>query len=118
MTTPRLEKKTFRFSLIISYHPRSTYSYFFEITNFPFLSLQYFDIDDLQRDFMQLCKNAQIYNEENSLIHEDSIALESVFMNVRQKLEAEGVGNMSEDEKGNLITYNFFTETIFFRKSL
>ncbi|XP_033227559.1 ATP-dependent helicase brm isoform X2 [Belonocnema kinseyi] len=60
---------------------------------------KYFDIDDLQRDFMQLCKNAQIYNEENSLIHEDSIALESVFMNVRQKLEAEGAGNMSEDEK-------------------
>ena len=50
---------------------------------------------------MQLCKNAQIYNEEASLIHEDSIVLQSVFTNARQRLEAEG--NISDDDKGKLI---------------
>ncbi|CAB3380987.1 Hypothetical predicted protein [Cloeon dipterum] len=47
------------------------------------------DFDDLERDFMQLCKNAQDYNEEASLIHEDSIVLQSVFTNARQRLEQE-----------------------------
>lgn len=47
---------------------------------------------------MQLCKNAQIYNEEASLIHEDSIVLQSVFTNARQRLEEEG--NNSDDDKG------------------
>lgn len=60
---------------------------------------QYADFDDLAKDFMQLCKNAQIYNEEASLIHEDSIVLESVFTNARQRLEAEG-NNSDGDDKG------------------
>lgn len=48
---------------------------------------------------MQLCKNAQIYNEEASLIHEDSIVLQSVFTNARQRLEEDG--NISDgDDKG------------------
>lgn len=38
---------------------------------------------------MQLCKNAQTYNEEASLIHEDSIVLQSVFTNARQSIEQE-----------------------------
>jgi len=50
---------------------------------------QYNDLEDLQRDFMQLCVNAQTYNEEASLIHEDSIVLQSVFSNARQRLEHE-----------------------------
>ncbi|XP_023289074.1 ATP-dependent helicase brm isoform X2 [Orussus abietinus] len=58
---------------------------------------KYNDFDELEKDFMQLCKNAQIYNEEASLIHEDSIVLQSVFVNARQRLEAEG--NNSEDDK-------------------
>ncbi|XP_057327436.1 ATP-dependent helicase brm-like isoform X2 [Microplitis mediator] len=57
---------------------------------------KYSSVDELEKDFMQLCKNAQIYNEEASPIHEDSIVLESVFTNARQRLEAEG--SMSDDD--------------------
>lgn len=39
---------------------------------------------------MQLCKNAQEYNKEASVIHEDSIALQSIFTSARQRLETEG----------------------------
>ena len=94
------------------YHdPRKILNHFLKLNHFLFL--QYFDMDDLEKDFMQLCKNAQIYNEENSLIHEDSIALQSVFINIRQKLEAEGGSNLSEEEKGNLIISNSFSYKIF-----
>lgn len=44
-----------------------------------------------------MCKNAQIYNEEASLIHEDSIVLQSVFTNARQRMEQNGE---SDEEKG------------------
>lgn len=44
---------------------------------------------DLERDFMLLCQNAQIYNEEASLIHEDSIVLQSVFTNAKARLESD-----------------------------
>lgn len=44
-------------------------------------------MDDLEKDFMQLCKNAQFYNEDASLIHEDSIVLQSVFTEARKRLE-------------------------------
>jgi len=57
---------------------------------------------------MQLCKNAQIYNEEASLIHEDSIVLQSVFTNARQRLEEEG-NNSDGDDKGInfiILSYN------------
>ncbi|XP_043516816.1 ATP-dependent helicase brm-like [Frieseomelitta varia] len=60
---------------------------------------KYADFDDLEKDFMQLCKNAQIYNEEASLIHEDSIVLQSVFTNARQRIEEEG-NNSDMDDKG------------------
>ena len=58
---------------------------------------KYTETDELEKDFMQLCKNAQIYNEEASLIHENSIILQNVFTNARSKVEAEGVG--SDDNK-------------------
>ncbi|GJQ73042.1 brm [Trypoxylus dichotomus] len=48
---------------------------------------KYPDMTDLERDFMLLCQNAQIYNEEASLIHEDSIVLQSVFTNAKQRIE-------------------------------
>ncbi|XP_047102247.1 ATP-dependent helicase brm isoform X2 [Schistocerca piceifrons] len=54
------------------------------------------DFDELEKEFMTLCKNAQTYNEEASLIHEDSIVLQSVFTNARQRLEHEGE---SEEEE-------------------
>jgi SWI/SNF-related matrix-associated actin-dependent regulator of chromatin subfamily A protein 2/4 len=44
-------------------------------------------IDDLEQDVMLLCKNAQTYNVEGSLIFEDSIVLQSVFTNARERLE-------------------------------
>ncbi|KAL1489284.1 hypothetical protein ABEB36_014211 [Hypothenemus hampei] len=49
---------------------------------------KYIDFDDLERDFTLLCQNAQLFNEEASLIHEDSIVLQSVFSNARAKIEA------------------------------
>merc|ERR1711892_451765 len=50
---------------------------------------KYEDMDDLERDFMVLCKNPQHYNEEGSLIFEDSIVLQSIFTNARERLEQE-----------------------------
>jgi SWI/SNF-related matrix-associated actin-dependent regulator of chromatin subfamily A protein 2/4 len=58
---------------------------------------KYSDFTDLERDFMLLCQNAQIYNEEASLIHEDSIVLQSVFTNAKQRLESGGPD--SDDDK-------------------
>jgi hypothetical protein len=63
--------------------------------------LQISDFDELERDFMQLCKNAQDYNEEASLIHEDSIVLQSVFTNARQRLEQETDFAKDEDSGEN-----------------
>jgi hypothetical protein len=61
---------------------------------------QFTDFDELERDFMQLCKNAQTYNEEASLIHEDSIVLQSVFTNARQRLEQEGESDEDDKSRG------------------
>jgi len=47
---------------------------------------------------MQLCKNAQLYNEEASLIHEDSIVLQSVFTNSRQRLETADIPESGPEE--------------------
>lgn len=57
---------------------------------------KYADFDDLEKDFIQMCKNAQIYNEEASLIHEDSIVLQSVFTNARQRIEQEDTDDDKE----------------------
>ncbi|XP_073841834.1 ATP-dependent helicase brm [Musca autumnalis] len=56
---------------------------------------KYADLDDLQKDFSQLCQNAQIYNEENSLIYLDSIELEKVFINARQRITAAAAAQAS-----------------------
>lgn len=50
---------------------------------------KYRSLNDLERDVMLLCQNAQTYNLEGSLIYEDSIVLQSVFTSVRQKIEKE-----------------------------
>ncbi|KOX75547.1 ATP-dependent helicase brm [Melipona quadrifasciata] len=60
---------------------------------------KYADFDELEKDFMQLCRNAQIYNEEASLIYEDSVALQSVFVNARQHIENED-NNSDIDDTG------------------
>ena len=50
-------------------------------------SHKYRSLDDLQDDFMLLCRNAQTYNVEGSLIYEDSIMLQSVFTKARENFE-------------------------------
>ncbi|XP_015906861.2 probable global transcription activator SNF2L2 [Parasteatoda tepidariorum] len=51
---------------------------------------RYRSLDDLETDFMLLCKNAQTYNVEGSMIYEDSLVLQSVFTNARERLERDG----------------------------
>ncbi|CAH1772648.1 unnamed protein product [Owenia fusiformis] len=48
---------------------------------------RYRSLDDLEADIMLLCGNAQEYNVEGSLIYEDSIVIQSVFTNARERLE-------------------------------
>ncbi|KAG5862736.1 hypothetical protein JTB14_004548 [Gonioctena quinquepunctata] len=61
---------------------------------------KYTDFADLERDFMLLCQNAQIYNEEASLIHEDSIVLQSVFSNAKQRIESnDGIAESEQEEE-------------------
>merc|ERR1711983_667924 len=50
---------------------------------------KYEDMSALQKDFMLLCNNPQQYNEDGSLIFEDSIVLQSVFTNARERIEQE-----------------------------
>jgi len=38
---------------------------------------------------MLLCRNAQNYNEESSLIYEDSVVLQTIFTAARKQVEAE-----------------------------
>jgi hypothetical protein len=48
-----------------------------------------------------MCRNAQKYNEEASLIHEDSIVLETVFANARIRLEQDSEpAEEDEEEEG------------------
>lgn len=70
-----------------------------------FSCIQYADMDELEKDFMQLCKNAQTYNEEASLIYEDSIVLESVFSNARQKVEQDADSD-DDESKGWFRCFN------------
>merc|ERR1712018_735006 len=56
------------------------------------------DMDSLERDFILLCQNTQKYNEDGSLIHEDSIVLQSVFTNAREKLSIEWNDNDEEED--------------------
>lgn len=50
---------------------------------------------------MILCQNAQTYNEEASVIHEDSIVLQSVFTNARQRIEMDGDSEPDEKDEGS-----------------
>ncbi|XP_076812065.1 SWI/SNF-related matrix-associated actin-dependent regulator of chromatin subfamily A member 4-like [Clavelina lepadiformis] len=51
---------------------------------------RYRSFDDLERDFVVMCKNTQSYNVEGSLIFEDSIKLNTVFTYARETLEKTG----------------------------
>uniref|UniRef100_A0A0X3P6Q3 Putative global transcription activator SNF2L2 n=1 Tax=Schistocephalus solidus TaxID=70667 RepID=A0A0X3P6Q3_SCHSO len=48
---------------------------------------KYRSIDDLEADVILLCKNAQTYNMDGSLIFEDSVVLQTVWKNARERLE-------------------------------
>lgn len=62
--------------------------------------LQYNDITDLERDFFTLCGNAQTYNEEASLIYEDSVRLRNVFIEIRRRYESGQNSDESDEDKG------------------
>ncbi|CAF3496918.1 unnamed protein product, partial [Rotaria sp. Silwood2] len=60
---------------------------------------RYRNIDELEADVMLLCKNAQEFNMENSNIYEDSIILQSVFTNARERLEKGEIPISSNSEE-------------------
>merc|ERR1711997_1073162 len=59
---------------------------------------KYEDLDALEKDFMLLCSNTQKYNEDGSLIHEDSIVLQSVFTNARELCSERDADGKDDDE--------------------
>ncbi|XP_051953715.1 probable global transcription activator SNF2L2 isoform X4 [Xyrauchen texanus] len=61
-------------------------------------SHKYRSVNDLEKDVMLLCHNAQTYNLEGSQIYEDSIVLQSVFKSARQKIAKEESENDSDDD--------------------
>lgn len=73
------------------------------IKYFFLLHLQYDSLDGLEKDFLLLVANTQRYNEDGSLIYEDSIVLESVFISARARLE-EDDGDDDEDEPSGTAT--------------
>ncbi|XP_062711277.1 ATP-dependent helicase brm [Aedes albopictus] len=63
---------------------------------------KYADFADLEKDFFQLCQNAQIYNEEASLIYEDSLELQQIFSTSKQRvLEAADEEDSDDDDDDN-----------------
>lgn len=65
---------------------------------------RYKDFSDMERDFIQLCENARLYNEDTSLIYEDSIELQAVFSNARVKVLEE------ETDDGELTNKGFYSK--------
>merc|ERR1711988_237331 len=63
---------------------------------------KYDDMSALQKDFMLLCTNTQQYNEDGSLIFEDSIVLQSVFTNARERIEQEPDEADDDDDSSRL----------------
>ena len=53
---------------------------------------------------MQLCKNTQQYNEDGSLIYEDSIVLQSVFTNARERIEQVSEARWQTNRNAQYIT--------------
>ncbi|XP_055591612.1 ATP-dependent helicase brm [Uranotaenia lowii] len=60
---------------------------------------KYADFPDLEKDFFQLCQNAQIYNEEASLIYEDSVELQTIFSNAKKKIMELAAAEEEESEE-------------------
>lgn len=72
-------------------------------------SLQYQDILDLERDFFTLCANAQTYNEEASLIYEDSVRLRNVFIEIRRRYESGQNSEDSDENEKGIFFFNTFS---------
>ena len=74
---------------------------------------KYVDFADLEKDFFQLCQNAQIYNEETSLIYEDSIVLQKIFTQAKQKVaesdETEEDGKNTFELSAGPVLLNFIS---------
>ncbi|XP_020911146.1 transcription activator BRG1 [Exaiptasia diaphana] len=51
-------------------------------------SYRYRSLEDLEEDFILMCRNAQTYNMEGSIIYEDSIKLQSLFVHALSKVKA------------------------------
>lgn len=47
----------------------------------------YRSLDELADDFNHMCRNAQTYNVEGSQIYDDSLMLQKVFADIREKVE-------------------------------
>merc|ERR1739844_859790 len=62
----------------------------------------YEEMDALEKDFALMCKNTQQYNEDGSLIFEDSIVLQSVFTNARERIEQEPDEPDDEDDNSRM----------------
>jgi len=62
---------------------------------------KYEDLDMLEKDFMLMCSNTQKYNEDGSLIYEDSIVLQTVFTSARTRLEADAASSSKERGDGS-----------------
>merc|ERR1719245_2736465 len=62
----------------------------------------YEDMNALEKDFMLMCKNTQQYNEDGSLIFEDSIVLQSVFTNARERIEQEPDEPDNDDDNSRM----------------
>ena len=56
---------------------------------------EYNDILELEKDFEILCKNAQKYNEDGSLIYQDSVILQTVFEKAKNELVHDMLGEFS-----------------------
>jgi SWI/SNF-related matrix-associated actin-dependent regulator of chromatin subfamily A protein 2/4 len=81
------------------YHRYFSIANVIKILNTFNIILCYDDLDALEKDFMLLCSNTQKYNEDGSLIHEDSIVLQSVFTNARELCSERDIdGNDDEDD--------------------
>eukprot|EP00095_Tigriopus_kingsejongensis_P009239 maker-scaffold495_size155559-snap-gene-0.32 protein:Tk09239 transcript:maker-scaffold495_size155559-snap-gene-0.32-mRNA-1 annotation:"homeotic gene" len=63
---------------------------------------KYEDVDAMEKDFVLMCANTQKYNEDGSLIYEDSIVLQSVFTNARERLDADPDAGDDKDDKDDM----------------
>ena len=57
-------------------------------------------LEDLEDDFMLMCKNAQTYNVEGSEIFEHSIVLGSIFTDIKEKFQRQFEDSIAQGSAG------------------